>query len=127
MTAAANNMHEMMQRCIANCTECHAACEKTLSYCLKTGGMHAEEFHVKSLIDCAQSCTVSADFMLRGSSLHPKMCGICSEACMLCAETCDQMGNDREMKKCADICRRCADSCRQMAESELPSFGRKAA
>ena len=116
---------DLMQQCIDNCTECHSACEDALSYCLNMGGMHTEKFHLKSMLDCAQACAAGADMMLRDSPLHPKMCGVCAEACMLCAESCGQMGDDRKMRECADTCRRCAQSCRQMEEMET-SF-RKAA
>ncbi|WP_180966209.1 hypothetical protein [Fischerella thermalis] len=39
----------------------------------------------------------------------------CAEICFRCAENCDRMGDDAQMKACADLCRRCAESCQRMA------------
>ncbi len=108
-------MSDEMQRCIENCTECHNICEQTAAYCWQMGGKHAEAPHLRSLLDCAEACMTSADFMLRGSELHPQMCGVCAEACDRCARSCDQFGGDEQMKACANTCRQCAESCRQMA------------
>ena len=112
-------MNETMKQCIENCTECHNICVATLAHCLKLGGKHVEGAHLMTLIDCADTCRASTDFMLRGSELHPKVCGVCAEACERCAKSCAQFGDDAEMKACADVCRRCAESCRQMAGMKM--------
>ena len=112
-------MNASMKQCIENCTECHNTCVATLAHCLEMGGKHVQASHLKTLIDCADTCRASADFMLRGSELHPKVCDVCAEACERCAKSCAQLGDDAEMKACADICRRCAESCRQMAGMKM--------
>jgi hypothetical protein len=112
-------MNASMKHCIENCTECHNICVATLAHCLELGGKHVEASHLKTLIDCADTCRVSADFMLRGSELHPKVCGMCAEACERCAKSCEQFGDDAEMKYCTELCRRCAESCRQMAGMKM--------
>ena len=108
-----------MEQCIENCTECHNICEQTLAYCLQMGGKHAEVSHIQSLIDCAETCAASANFMLRRSPLHPQVCGVCSQACALCAESCEQFGDDEQMQACAQVCRRCEESCRQMSRMQM--------
>ena len=61
-------------------------------------------------------CAGANIFMLRGSPLHTRTCGVCADICGQCAQDCDRVGGgDQQMKQCADICRRCAESCRQMA------------
>ena len=110
-----HSMNESMKQCIENCTECHNICVATLAHCLGMGGKHVEAAHLKALLDCADTCRASADFMLRGSELHANVCGVCAEACERCAKSCEQFGDDAEMKACAASCRRCAESCRQMA------------
>lgn len=110
--------HEMkgeMKQCIENCLDCHRICEKTTAYCSQMGGPHAEPTHLRLLRDCAQICITSADFMLRESDAHPQVCGVCAEVCARCAKSCEQFGNDAQMKECAEMCRRCAESCQQMA------------
>ncbi len=111
-----HQMSTEMRDCISNCTECHNICVETASHCLKMGGEHAEASHIRKLLDCAQACATSADFMLRGSALHARTCGVCAEACERCAESCERLANgDEHMLRCAEICRQCAASCRAMA------------
>ena len=114
--------HEMsteMKECIQNCTDCHNICVQTLAYCVQMGGKHVEAAHLKSLLDCADTCRISADFMLRSSDLHPQVCGVCAEACERCAESYEQFGDDAQMKACAEECRRCAESCREMSKMKM--------
>lgn len=106
------DLSDEMQACIENCMSCHQICVVTLSHCIEKGGRHAEAAHLKSLIDCAQICTTSADFMSRNSYIHPLVCGACAEACLTCAQSCELFAEDNA---CAEMCRRCADSCKQMA------------
>jgi hypothetical protein len=107
-----------MRDCIENCSDCHDVCVETLVHCLGRGGDHAAPEHIVALLDCAQACDASRDFMLRGSELHPAMCGACADACERCAESCEAIGaGDDVMQNCAEICRRCAESCRSMARA----------
>jgi hypothetical protein len=110
-----HSSHQEMQQCIQNCLDCHRICLETVTYCLQQGGHHAEASHIRTLLDCAEICQTSANFMTRGSEFHPRTCGVCAEVCERCAESCGQMGNDAQMQACADMCRRCAESCRRMA------------
>lgn len=104
-----------MRHCIEMCTECHGVCVATLTQCLQHGGKHAEPAHVRLLLDCAEICQTSANFMLRGSELHGRTCGVCAEVCERCAQDCARF-DEEFMKRCADVCRRCAESCRQMSQ-----------
>jgi len=105
-----------VQSCIDDCTECHAVCTDTVQYCLEMGGKHAERHHIRLMQDCAEICLTAADFMLRGSDLHPDTCGVCAEACERCARSCEQIAgkDDTPMRECAETCRRCAKSCHEM-------------
>lgn len=109
-----------MRECIQNCQECHSVCTETTAYCLEKGGRHAEANHVTLLLDCAQICAASADFMLRMSQFHGRVCDVCAAICLGCADSCERVAPaDTTMKLCADVCRRCADSCRRMAEATV--------
>jgi len=105
---------EDLQQCIQECLNCHSICLATVPYCLQKGGDHAEAAHIRLLLDCAEICQTSANFMLRGSDLHARTCGVCAEICERCAEACEQLGEDPPMQNCAAACRRCAESCRRM-------------
>ena len=106
---------DAMLLCIQDCLDCHRACVQTLAYCTRQGGPHADPDHLRLMMDCAQVCQTSADFMLRHSPLHVHTCRACAEVCQACADDCDRMASDLRMKACADTCRHCAESCRQMA------------
>jgi len=108
-------MHEPMQRCIQECLQCHRICLETVTHCLHKGGQHAEAAHIRLLLDCVEICQTSANFMLRGSELHTRTCGVCAEVCERCARSCEQIGGDEQMQACAEACRRCAESCQHMA------------
>lgn len=117
--ASASEGHHMMdemRRCIQLCQDCHALCIQMIGHCIELGGRHAAPAHIRLLMDCAQMCSTTADYMARGSSLHDRTCGLCSEICLLCAESCEQIrGDDQLVKQCAELCRRCAESCERMA------------
>ncbi|RIL03530.1 MAG: ferredoxin [Proteobacteria bacterium] len=105
-----------MASCIENCIGCAAVCTETSIHCLERGGAHADSHHVRLLLDCAEICRTSADFMLRGSDLHSETCAVCADVCDRCADECERMArDDQAMQRCAEACRRCAESCRQMA------------
>jgi hypothetical protein len=115
-TQPARQNDRSMQECIQNCLDCHRVCLELVSHCLKMGGKHAEPDHIRLLLDCAQICATSADFMIRGSDLHALTCGACAEVCARCADDCERMAEgDEPMTRCAEVCRRCAESCRRMA------------
>lgn len=110
-----SQMSPEMQECITNCQDCHTICLDTISHCLQMGGEHAEASHIRLLMDCAQICQTSADFMIRMSDVHPQTCGVCADVCERCAIDCERFGDDKTMMACAEMCRKCADSCSKMA------------
>jgi hypothetical protein len=116
MTGTSTQRAHTMEQCIENCTNCHRIC-------LETAARHfrgdrppqLEEAIVRLLLDCAEICRTSADFMIRGSELHAHTCRACAAVCARCADECDRMGDDPYMAACSEICRRCALSCADMA------------
>lgn len=102
-----------MQECIDNCLQCYRVClETAMNHCLEKGGKFVEPEHFRLMLNCADICRTSADFMLSRSPLCAQTCAVCAEVCDACAESCDRLG---EMEECARICRLCAESCRDMA------------
>lgn len=105
-----------MQQCIEECLRCHGVCLQTVSHCLELGDRHADPAHIGVLLDCAEICQTSANFMLRSSDRHQVICGVCAQICRACAEDCERMaGDDRILQQCAEACRRCQQSCERMA------------
>lgn len=115
-TQMAHHLTERLRACIKACRSCHDICIETISHCLMQGGTHASPEHMRTLMDCAQICETSADFMLRESELHPHVCAACAEVCERCAVSCESLGG-AEMKRCAEECRRCANQCRAMSQA----------
>lgn len=110
---SSRGMNSFMQDAIKACIDCHNMCFQTaMGYCLEQGGRHVEQDHFRLMINCAEICQTSANFMLSNSPLHGSVCAVCAEACEACAKSCDQVG---DMGECADECRRCAKSCRTMS------------
>jgi hypothetical protein len=116
MPQTLTHLPQDLQRCIEECQQCHAACLATVNHCLDMGGPHADPAHIGLLLDCAQICQTSADFMLRMSDRHHVTCRVCAEVCRACAEDCERLaGGDAMMRECAEQCRRCRASCERMA------------
>jgi hypothetical protein len=111
----ASTIHSLEQ-CIENCVRCHRLCLETASRHLKGEGK-IEGPHLRLLLDCADICQTSADFMIRGSELHGETCAACAAICERCADECDRHGDDPHMAACAELCRACAQTCREMAEA----------
>jgi hypothetical protein len=107
------NRQSMMHAAMS--AECHRICEATIKYCLDKGGKYADSKHIQALLDCAEICQTTSNFILRESTMHERVCAICAEICTKCAESCEQVdASDDMMKHCADVCRRCAEACQQM-------------
>lgn len=106
-----------MRECAENCHECHDACLSVLGFCLNRGGEFASSAHIGTLLDCADICRVSEDFLHRGTARHELACAVCAEICAQCATVCARYPEEKELARCAEACRRCADSCRKMSAS----------
>jgi hypothetical protein len=103
--------------CIQSCKHCHDICVETAAYCLEMGGQHAVAKHMRLLLDCAQICTMSEDYMLRDSEFYAQLCGVCADVCDSCAAACDKFVGDEQMEDCVSACEICADACRAVAGS----------
>jgi hypothetical protein len=102
-----------MEQCIKHCLDCHHIClETAMHHCLQTGGKHTDPVHFRLMLNCAEICQTSANFMLSSSDLHHLTCGVCAEICKRCAASCEEIG---EMDACVQACRACAESCERMS------------
>lgn len=109
--------HLSMQSCIDICNRCAQTCLQTaMNHCLEMGGRHVEPEHFRLMMNCAEICQLSANFMLSSSRFHHLACEACAEICEACAMDCDSIG---DMEECASICHKCADSCKQMASMSM--------
>jgi hypothetical protein len=109
-----NDMPDTLMDCIEDCTDCHAVCIETVTHCLHIGGRYAEPDHIRLLLDCADICQTSANYLLRSSDLHALTCQACAGVCDRCAQDCERLGDDPRVQGCIEACRRCAESCRMV-------------
>ncbi len=101
-----------MQSCIDACDQCHRMClQSAMNHCLEADGKHVEPSHFRLMMNCAEICQTSLNFMLSSSEFSKPICAVCAEICDACADSCDQLDG---MEDCAKACRECAKSCRSM-------------
>jgi hypothetical protein len=109
---AMSTSREQVERCISECLACHIACLRTtMQPGLELGGKHTEACHFRLMLDCAQICQTTADFLLRGSAVCDVLCGTCALVCEACARSCEETG---DLDECLWAARRCAESCRSL-------------
>jgi len=103
-----------MQECITACEQCHRICLRmAMTHCLVMGGkLYVEVEHFRLMMNCAEFCQTSANFMLSGSKFLQGVCALCAEVCEACAKSCEDVGG---MDVCVNASMRCAESCRKMA------------
>lgn len=106
-------LDELMLECLRNCTECHQVCLQTAVTDGVADKISAND--LKLLVNCAEMCQTSADFMATISAYHKPVCRVCSEICNACALMCEDNSDIEVMRDCAAVCRKCEDSCRRMA------------
>lgn len=125
MLTTESKVSEATQRCIDACTRCHAMCTTMVPHCLSLGGVHAAAAHIVALLDCAEICSLSADFMSRESMNAGLVGRVCSDVCARCAEACETLADDPMMQECGECCRQCAQACGAMSTpgDELPRSG----
>src|SRR5262245_49806876 len=114
-TQTLEGLSHQLRRCLELCQESHQSCWRAFDHCLGQGGRYVEERPLRLLIDCAQICQTSADFMLRSSSFHERICGACAEICESCADSCGTLIDDPVIRDCAEIWRECAVLCREIS------------
>ncbi|HWI13303.1 MAG TPA: four-helix bundle copper-binding protein, partial [Burkholderiales bacterium] len=110
-----------MQQCIELCLDCYQACFTTaMRYCVPAGGKQVPAPHLGLMLNCAELCRTTAEFMMSDAPQHTTVCGACAAVCEACAQGCAEVG---DMDECVDVCRRCAASCREMAGSGMAATG----
>ena len=112
-TLALSDMHD----CIEACRSCHDTClAMAMNHCLELGGKHVAPEHFKLMMNCAEICQTSLNFMLSDSTLRHSVCAVCAEVCEACALSCERVG---QMNECIKACNLCAEKCRQMAGNQM--------
>lgn len=111
--SALSPMAAAMRACIDECQKCHTVCLTTATELSRAPALHRPSpAQILAMLDAAQICATTADFMTRGSAHHAAMCRLCADICEACIRACTGMPG---METCLAACVSCAKSCRAMA------------
>ena len=103
------------EECIQACLDCHAICLCVSRHWTRADASPERTRMITLLLDCADCCRATANFMLRDSPMHGRLCRLCAELCAECERECrDRAGEEEGMLRCADACGRCAESCERV-------------
>jgi hypothetical protein len=97
------------------CRGCQQTCLDTVTHALRRGGPYADDALISALLDAADVCRTTIDFVQRGSRVHAHVGAVCAEICTRAAEACDDLAGDPIMAACAAACRRCATACARLS------------
>lgn len=96
---------------LAVLAECAAACNYCSTACLKEEDVKMMSACIRLDMDCSQICSVTADFVSRGSDHAVHLLKECVEICEKCAEECGKHKHMDHCRACADACKNCATAC----------------
>ncbi len=116
--SANNNFNKVEQMdnkklCIQACLDAHRACQETALHLCEQGQQVTENL-VRLLLDCAAISQASADFMRGNSELQGRFCEATAQISLRCAQECERLDHDMQLKYCATLCRRCASHCQAL-------------
>jgi hypothetical protein len=108
------------ENCIAACWSCARICNTCSDDMI---GMDPQGHDMDLMArctrlcrECADVCSLSAQWMSRLSPLTEEMCRFCARVCDECAELCERHAAHHALcGPCGEECRRCASMCREMA------------
>lgn len=108
-----------IEQCAIDCLNCHSLCLRTLRYCVRRGGNHANADHIDLLLNCSEVSQATENILLSGDpQLSIRICELTADLCERCARSCDQFGEDARTQACAEACRVCAASCRTIKSAK---------
>ena len=107
------NVADTYQTCIDACSRCAQACNECFEACLNEADVQARTKCIKTLVECATMCEMSAAGMSSNSPFAKQHCALCATVCDACAQEC-AMFKDPHCQACAQECRACAQECRNM-------------
>lgn len=111
-------MEQIALDCITSCEKCRAACIRAVTQSLELGGEYARREHIRLLLDCAEICQVSVNFLLRGSPSAGYFCSIGGRLCDRYVRNYKGLGG---LDECVVACENAAVLCHKLGR--VPSEG----
>jgi len=100
--------HNALQACVT-------ACESCATGCLNEDDVKAMVPCIKLCRDCADICSLAAQYMTRDSAHAGKLAALCATICEACGDECAKH-KMAHCQQCAEACKKCAEECRKMAK-----------
>lgn len=105
--------HLENQELLKALNDCTAACNHCAASCLAESDVKMMAGCIRSDWDCATICSLTAQFVARGSVHTKQLLELCIAICEVCAEECEKHAEHAEhCKACAEACRKCAEACK---------------
>jgi hypothetical protein len=105
----------LVEDCMAACHQCRDAClsmATTIDLSADHSGRNADPFRI--LINCAEICQTTSNFLKSGSPFSSIICQACAQICFACADSCVTVGG---MADCVHACRQCGQQCQRLGYS----------
>lgn len=100
------------QELIDTLIDCAKVCQMCAAACLSEKDSTMLSKCIKTDLECAEICSVTANALQRHSQVSNKLLDACAEICRICAEECEQHAEHMDhCKKCAEACRKCEAAC----------------
>jgi hypothetical protein len=91
---------------------CASACNYCTTACLGEADVKMMADCIRLDIDCAAICSLTANFIARGSVHGKHLLRECAELCGLCAAECEKHSKMQHCADCAKACRECEQACK---------------
>jgi len=108
--------------CIEACQSCSQSCSACADSCLSEDSVSDLTRCVRTNLDCADLCEVTARVLSRHTGYDAKITRsvleTCAAMCKACGDECTKhAGHHEHCRVCADACRRCEQACRELIGS----------
>lgn len=107
-------MTDIFNASLTALNDCTTLCDLCAAACLKEQEVHALVDCIRSDLDCAEMCRITAAMLARSSDSIGPVCRACAEICANCAKHCEMHDYDH-CRACAKACRRAQEECEAIA------------
>ena len=103
--------YEKNHSLIYTLNKCAAACNYCAMACLEEEEVQLLRDCIKTNLDCADICHVTATLLSRGSAFSASLLEECAVLCNACAATCKKHAHMEHCRVCAETCFACGEEC----------------
>ena len=102
------------KQCIDACLQCAAICNHCASSCTQEEDIKMMARCIQLDMECATICYAAAQLMSIGSHQVEEICQICADICEECGNECGRHDSNDHCRECAEVCHHCAEECRKV-------------